>query len=138
MIGFVDAVKLFFKRYVDFEGRSSRAEYWWVTLFIVLVYIAFMILVGVLGAAGSNGAAGVIAGLLGLMFLAFFLGIIIPSIAVAVRRLHDTDKSGWWYLICLIPFGSIVLLVFFCLDGTPGTNRFGPDPYGRADVDTFN
>jgi uncharacterized membrane protein YhaH (DUF805 family) len=61
----------------------------------------------------------------------FGLAVLIPSIAVGARRLHDTDRSGWWLLIALIPFiGAIVLLVFFVLPGTQGTNRFGPDPYG--------
>lgn len=63
-------------------------------------------------------------GLLGILVL----GIIIPSLAVIVRRLHDTGKSGWWYLISFIPFGSIVLLIFFCLDSEPGTNKWGPNP----------
>ena len=66
---------------------------------------------------------------LGLFTLIFALGSTIPAIAVSVRRLHDTDRSGWWFLIQLIPLiGGIVLLVFFCLDSSPGQNRFGANP----------
>jgi uncharacterized membrane protein YhaH (DUF805 family) len=74
---------------------------------------------------------------LGLLVL-WWLGTLIPSIAVAVRRFHDQNQSGWLYLLCLIPYvGGIVLLVFMCLDGTPGPNRFGPDPKGRGAGDVF-
>ncbi|QMW23810.1 DUF805 domain-containing protein [Sandaracinobacteroides saxicola] len=118
------------RRYADFRGRSRRQEYWLFSLFLVVIY-AFVALVGTLvSPPGPNGEpGGVFIALVGILALAFF----IPSLAVAVRRLHDTDRSGWWYLIGLVPLiGSIVLLVFFVLDGTPGPNRFGDDPKGRG------
>ena len=119
---FTAAVRSVLSQYVGFGGRARRSEYWWFFLFSVLVSIATAILDVALGTNfedSSNGVIGLIAS------LALFL----PSLAVAVRRLHDTDRSGWWVLIGLIPLiGLIVLLVFFVQDGTRGPNRFGPDP----------
>jgi len=73
----------------------------------------------------------------GLLIGVFYLGIIIPSIAIAIRRLHDLDKSGWFYLLALVPLVSLILLVWFCMKGTDGPNRFGPDPLG-GNMDVFN
>lgn len=118
------------KRYFDFEGRSRRTEYWMYTLMTALLYLLCIALV-VIGAVGSEGSgemnptamAGV--GLMGLLFL----GLLIPSIAVQVRRFHDQDKSGWWVLLNLIPsIGGIIVLIFMCLEGTRGPNQYGPDP----------
>jgi uncharacterized membrane protein YhaH (DUF805 family) len=100
------------KQYAVFNGRARRKEYWMFTLFNVL--IAF-VLGFVLGLAGGAGSVRVIINV-------FQLAILIPSIAVGVRRMHDTDHSGWWLLL------PIVNLVFACIEGTPGPNRFGPDP----------
>lgn len=130
MIGFVDAIKMFFARYVDFEGRSTRAEYWWIQLFMLIVVIVLGGLGLVTGGdfeSGDISTLGMIFfGLLGL----FFLACIIPGIAVTVRRFHDQDKSGWMYLLSFIPYvGGIVIIVFMCLRGTEGPNRFGQDPF---------
>ena len=85
------------------------------------------------GASPSGPAMG-----LSMLLGAFGLAVFIPSLAVAFRRLHDTNRSAWWLLIALVPFiGAIVLLVFYLLDGTPGANRFGEDPKGRGAVETF-
>jgi uncharacterized membrane protein YhaH (DUF805 family) len=120
------------KRYFDFEGRSRRTEYWMYTLMTVLLYLLCIALI-VIGAVGSGDSgemnptamAGV--GLMGLLIL----GLLIPTIAVQVRRFHDQDKSGWWVLINLIPsIGGIIVLVFMCLEGTRGPNQYGPDPKG--------
>lgn len=78
-------------------------------------------------------------GEIGLMFAGIFLlFILIPSFAIGIRRLHDTDKSGWWLLIGIIPLASLVLFIFFCLRGTTGPNRFGDDPYGGVPADIFS
>jgi uncharacterized membrane protein YhaH (DUF805 family) len=114
------------KKYADFSGRAPRAEYWWFYLLIIIGYIVATILDSLLGLDGAVGPYGIVTALFG-------LAVLIPSIAVGARRLHDTDRSGWWLLIGLIPLiGAIVLLVFFVLPGTQGSNRFGPDPYGRG------
>lgn len=124
------------KRYADFNGRSCRKEYWMFYLFVILIYVALIIFGGLIGAgassAGNSSAMGIFGGIFGILLMIFVLGILIPSVAVGVRRLHDIDKSGWFYLIALIPFGSIVLLVWFCQRGTEGPNRFGDDPLGAA------
>lgn len=126
MVGFGEACSRFISRAFDFQGRSPRAEYWWPALGLA---IAGAIVFSLAGALGELGLA-----LLGI----FYLAIIVPSISLGIRRLHDTDRSGWWYLLALIPFGSLVLLVFFCLEGTKGENKFGPDPYGGVSADVFS
>ena len=144
-----------FKRYFDFQGRSRRMEYW---SFALLLFVVYVVLLGIMMAGGFSLAAlsgdpaaaasatmGPVfcigAGLLGL----FGLAIIIPSIAVVVRRLHDRDMSGWWYLgmivAAMIPFvgfiASIAFLVLMFLPGTPGPNRFGPDPKDPGSSEVF-
>lgn len=115
------------KRYADFSGRSRRKEYWMFYLMIILVYI-------VLALIGSALGEQVTAILIGI----FALGIIIPAIAVQVRRFHDQDKSGWFVLLGLIPFvGGLIVLVFMCLEGTRGPNQYGPDPKGAVDPAAF-
>jgi uncharacterized membrane protein YhaH (DUF805 family) len=110
------------KKYADFSGRAPRAEYWWFYLLTVVAYIVAMILDSIVGAGGAGG--------FGLLSIVVMLGLLLPSLAAGVRRLHDTDRSGWWLLIALVPLvGAIVLLVFWVLEGTRGDNRFGPDPY---------
>ncbi|HEX5994996.1 MAG TPA: DUF805 domain-containing protein [Jiangellales bacterium] len=125
-MSFTAAIRSVLTQYVGFKGRARRSEYWWFALFTVLVGIVAAILDSVLGTAfGSDGSTGVIGILLN-------LALLLPTLAVAVRRLHDTDRSGWWLLIALVPIvGAIVLLVFFVMDSTPGTNRFGANPKER-------
>jgi uncharacterized membrane protein YhaH (DUF805 family) len=127
-MSFVAAVRSVFSQYAGFGGRARRSEYWWFVLFSVLVGIVTSILDIALGTdfEGSITSSG-------LFSLIANLALLLPSLAVAVRRLHDTDRSGWWILIALIPLiGAIVLLVFFVQDGTPGANRFGPSPKHQA------
>jgi uncharacterized membrane protein YhaH (DUF805 family) len=174
------------KRYVDFSGRSRRMEYWMWQVFKLIVGCVFLILFLVLfgSAFASFGqtkdpneliAAGAGVVLLSMAYMIFVLAIFIPDIAVTIRRLHDSNRSGWWILGPIIPyFGglilagvtagagagmqpgdevgtglvatggiiglvavlialvmALVLIVFMFLDGTPGPNRFGPDPKGR-------
>jgi uncharacterized membrane protein YhaH (DUF805 family) len=156
------------KRYADFNGRSRRMEYWMFALFQFLLYLVlFAIMLGVAGGTaamsggGTNGAVGLLMsmGVLAIFMVVIWLGLIIPALAVAIRRLHDTDRSGWWLLVYVIPYvigtvvtvmgstaqsgglallgglfsligliGALVLFVFTVSPGTPGPNRFGPDP----------
>ncbi|MGQ4582322.1 DUF805 domain-containing protein [Lysobacter sp. F60174L2] len=109
------------KNYVGFEGRARRKEYWMFTLFNVIVSFVLGIIDGLGGLMTESGI-----GMLGLLYT---LAVLLPSIAVGVRRLHDIDKSGWWLLLVFIPLiGAIVLLVFAVMEGTRGSNRFGEDP----------
>ncbi|MEM8694423.1 MAG: DUF805 domain-containing protein [Pseudomonadota bacterium] len=127
------------RRYADFSGRSRRTEYWMFVLFYILLFIGLGIVGAifdtVLGTSGPDSPIGMFT--LGLISIAG-LALIIPSLAVQVRRFHDQDKSGWFILLGLIPYvGGLIVLVFMCLDGTPGPNRFGEDPKGRGTADTF-
>ncbi|MBX3177617.1 MAG: DUF805 domain-containing protein [Candidatus Hydrogenedentes bacterium] len=110
------------KNYTGFSGRAHRTEFWMYVLFTVIVVVVLSIIEGIVG-------------LTGILTTLYYLGTLLPNIAVSMRRLHDTDRSGWWLLIGFIPFiGAIVLLIFYCLDGTPGSNRFGADPKGGASM----
>lgn len=116
---FLMAVK---QKYADFSGRARRSEYWYFILVYMLILIALSIVDVVMGWFSTDAGVGVLSGI-------YTLALLIPSLSVAVRRLHDTDRSGWWLLIGLIPLiGGIVLLVFFVQDSQAGTNRFGPNP----------
>jgi uncharacterized membrane protein YhaH (DUF805 family) len=140
----MQAVKSVYRNYVTVSGRAARSEYWWFFLFSIIASIVISVIEAGLGlgqgvVTSSNGtfSANYSGGILsGIWALANFL----PSLAVGVRRLHDTDRSGWWLLIVLVPLiGAIVLLVFFCSRGTSGPNRFGRDPLRAADAgDVFS
>jgi uncharacterized membrane protein YhaH (DUF805 family) len=120
------------KRYAEFSGRSRRKEYWMFMLGVVIVAVILGIIEGILGIAGTVG------GVYGPLSLILVLAIIIPSLALQIRRFHDQDKSGWFVLIGFIPIvGSIAVLVFMCLEGTRGPNRFGPDPKDPYAEDVF-
>lgn len=107
------AYEQFWLRYVDFRGRSSRAEYWWVFLINLVLELLFT-----LGARSTSAVSD-----LGLLYV---LAAIIPGLALVVRRLHDSDHRGWWIFIALVPFvGALVLLFFELLPSTPGPNRYG-------------
>lgn len=125
------------RRYARFNGRARPREYWMFWLFIVLSMIALSILETALGLAvteqfvqtGPWSASAVYRTHGGPLTGLFALGIFIPHLAVMVRRLHDTDRRGWWLLLAFIPIlGGLVLLVFLVMGGTRGPNRFGPDP----------
>ena len=110
----IEAWKLvILERYAKFDGRAGRGEFWWFVLANFIVYTLLVILMQV-------------SGFFFVLYLLYALAVIVPSIAVAVRRLHDTNKSGWFLLIGLIPLvGAIILLVFYIQEGTPGPNDFG-------------
>ena len=114
--------KVVLENYANFSGRARRSEYWYFILFNMLFAIAAMVLDNVLGINFDPLPYGA-------LYALYALATIIPGLGVAVRRLHDVDKSGWFILIALIPFiGSIWLLVLFCTEGTKGTNKYGNDP----------
>lgn len=168
------------KRYAEFSGRSRRMEFWMWVLFQFLLGCAFLIaFLGLVGSAIFAGnmespeqmfaSGGAALGLI-LLWVVVVLAFFIPNLAVTVRRLHDTNRSGWWVMLYWGPYlasafmtpaitgaamnggnletmmgvslifssaqliGALVLLVFLFIDGTPGQNRFGPDPKGRADA----
>jgi uncharacterized membrane protein YhaH (DUF805 family) len=111
---FQTAVKtVLMQKYANFSGRAMRSEYWWYTLFAVVVSVVLYLIDSMLGTQ--------------LLQPIFGLATLLPGIGVCVRRLHDLDKSGWWLLIAFIPLiGALVLLYWFCQPGTPGDNQFGP------------
>jgi uncharacterized membrane protein YhaH (DUF805 family) len=166
-----------YRRFADFNGRSRRSEFWMFVLLQVIVTFVFIFLLFAAGGAmmltGGEPtqllAAGGMMAIFAIGFVIYWLATIIPYYAVSVRRLHDTDRTGWWAFIPLLinlfaqvvalgtaatgDFGamvvaagaismigfviSIVVLVFLCLDGTPGPNRFGHDPKQRGYEHTF-
>ena len=144
------------EKYADFSGRAPRAEYWWYALALVIVGIVLSIFESI------SGLRGMVFGVYGPLTVLLWLGTIVPGIAVSVRRLHDTNRSGWWLLL-MVPYllvmilaamalagvgiaalgaagllgivgliCAIVLLVFMVLPSTPGENRYGSNPYGAA------
>ena len=130
-MSFVDAVKAYFFKWNDFRSRSSRSEYWWATLFVTLAsYPAGFIIGGFIGltfaSSGFSESAMEIALIIAMLPLQIF--IIISSTCLVIRRLHDVDRSGWWYLIIFTIIGLIPLLIWYCTKGTDGDNRFGKDP----------
>jgi uncharacterized membrane protein YhaH (DUF805 family) len=125
------------RKYAQFDGRARRSEFWLFWLFIMIVQIVFNVLVATVGGGAMTAGAPPAGPVMGLYMLlgAFGLAVLVPGIAVAFRRLHDTNRSAWWLLIALIPFiGALVLIVFYLLPGTPGENRFGPDPKAPAEA----
>ncbi|OLO47286.1 DUF805 domain-containing protein [Actinomyces oris] len=124
---FGEAVKRFFQRYAQFRGYASRSEYWWVALFNGLIssglYIILLTILFSVGETSDNTGAGIGVAVVGFLFMAYGLATFIPFLAIAVRRLHDNGKSGLWLLISFVPGGSIVLLVFFCLESRPDLYR---------------
>jgi uncharacterized membrane protein YhaH (DUF805 family) len=115
-MGFVDAIKSGFNNYVNFSGRACRSEFWFWALFSLIANIVASIIDLGLG--------------VGFVGLIVALALLLPGIAVAVRRLHDIDRTGWWLLIAFTGIGIILLLVWDCIKGTSGPNRFGADPLG--------
>lgn len=110
------------KKYAEFSGRARRKEYWMFALFNIIFLVLAIILDNVLGTAIKGVGYG-------LFYILYALAVLIPGLAVAVRRLHDVGKSGWMMLIALIPLiGAIWLLVLMVIDSNPGENEYGPNP----------
>jgi uncharacterized membrane protein YhaH (DUF805 family) len=114
-MSFADAVRTCFTKYAEFKGRAGRPEYWWFFLSYLIAYSVVLIIASWLKA---SWLASIVA-----------LAYLIPLLAAAVRRLHDTGRSGWWYLIGLIPIvGTIILIVLLAQEGNPASNEYGPPP----------
>ncbi len=121
---FDQSISTCFQKYVVFSGRAPRSELWWFVLFVTVIHLLLGFIEGRLlpGMTDPEAGLGPLTGLWSLLTL-------LPTISVNVRRLHDRDRSGWWYWLWLVPLvGGIVMLVWFCRRGTQGPNRFGPDP----------
>ena len=123
-MGFAEAIKSFWSNYATFKGRARRSEYWFIQLFLIITNVAvgaidLVLMNGDVDRFIANGGGGIVG-------LVWILVTIVPALAVLVRRLHDTGKSGWWVLMGFVPFaGAIVLFVFTVLDSTPGENKYG-------------
>lgn len=156
--GIIECVKMFFKNYVNFEGRSRRSEYWKVVLFNLIIYIPFYIVYGILVASlianpnlmnnpehvlGSIGMGSII---LIFVYMLYGLACFLPFISILVRRLHDIGLSGYYamlLLLLLIPFiswiVSLMIIVAMCIDSKPGTNQYGPSvKYISEEEDTLH
>ncbi|QDK33999.1 DUF805 domain-containing protein [Sphingomonas sp. IC081] len=121
---FIEWLILPLKRYADFTGRSGRQEYWLFQAAAAVITFAFLLSVIDLG----SGSSILVAGSSGLALI----GLIVPQVALQVRRFHDQDKPGWFVLLNLVPYvGPVIVLVFMLLRGTPWENRYGPNPYDQ-------
>ena len=115
-MSFTEAISSGFSKYVVFNGRSSRSEYWWWMLFALIGLFVFAIVDSIIGTFP-------------LLYLIWWLAILLPGLAVTIRRLHDIDKSGWWILFGFVPLiGGIMWFIWYVGRGTEGPNRFGEDP----------
>jgi len=120
-MNFGQAIASGFKKYVDFTGRAARSEFWYWTLF---AFLASIVAAFIDGAAGL-GDVSPVQSIVGLVLL-------LPGLAVSARRLHDLDRTAWWLLLLLTGIGIILLIIWDCMRGTQGPNRFGPDPLAGA------
>lgn len=134
-MSFGEAIRVCFReKFATFDGRATRSEFWWFYLFAIIVgaigYIPFLLFAAI--SAGMDNALGTLFGLLTVLWVIVWLVILIalyiPLLAVGCRRLHDRGQSGWFQLLLLVPCGSLVLLVLWALEGTPGDNAYGPRP----------
>lgn len=148
-MGFGEAVSTCFRKYVDFQGRARRSEYWYFALFNGLALIGLVIvgaIIGVLLSSYTTDSKNVIIGAIVVLVVLYWLAIVLPGLAVAVRRFHDLGVTGWFVLIFAvagaIPFvgwiASIGQLIWFCMRGTEGENDYGPDPYGPDITNVFS
>lgn len=123
-----------FENYANFNGRARRSEFWYFTLFNIIVDIIFLILIGIVASNAGNGAYGTAIVALYIGYMLYNLAMAIPTIAVSVRRLHDIDKSGWFYLIGFVPLvGQILLIIWFATEGSKGSNEYGHNPKEHPD-----
>lgn len=109
------------KKYADFDGRARRTEYWTFFLFNLIIGLVLGFIEGIVGIAPESEQS--------ILAILYTLAVLVPGLAVGVRRLHDTGRSGWWLLIAFVPIlGAIILLVFSLQDSQPGNNLYGPNP----------
>lgn len=132
-MNFTAAIRSFWSRFADFKGRSRRSEYWYVQLFLVVTNLAvagidLALMDGDLDRFIANGGGGIVG-------LIWIFATIVPALAVLIRRLHDTGRTGWWALVGLVPFvGAIVLLVFTVSDSSNGENKYGTSPKASSNL----
>lgn len=110
---FQTSIRTCLNKYADFSGRASRSEYWWFMLFYILAYLALAIVAAILHFP---------------LLVILILGLVVPGISAAARRLHDTGKTGWWQLISIIPLIGLVLIVFLAQEGTAEGEKYGAAP----------
>lgn len=131
-MGFGEAISTCFRKYAVFSGRATRPEYWYFVLFMYLLYIPIVVWAASTSELATWDSDARMPVGIAAVLAAVGLGMLLPAWAAAVRRLHDTDHSGWFLFISLIPLvGGIILLVTLATDGTQGPNRYGADPKGR-------
>jgi len=118
------------KNYTNFSGRSQRAEYWYYFLFYVILFLIFLFIDLALGWADEQAGIGILSGIL-------VLGLLVPTLAVGVRRLHDIGRSGWWMLLSFVPFGAFALMIMATFDSKPGSNQWGPSPKENPALETM-
>ena len=132
-MNFTAGIRSFWSRFADFKGRSRRSEYWYVQLFLVVTNLAvagidLALMDGDLDRFIANGGGGIVG-------LIWIFATIVPALAVLIRRLHDTGRTGWWALVGLVPFvGAIVLLVFTVIDSSNGENKYGTSPKASSNL----
>lgn len=132
-MNFTAAIRSFWSRFADFKGRSRRSEYWYVQLFLVVTNLAvagidLALMDGDLDRFIANGGGGIVG-------LIWIFATIVPALAVLIRRLHDTGRTGWWALVGFVPFvGAIVLLVFTVSDSSNGENKYGTSPKASSNL----
>jgi len=119
-MNFTEATESFFRKYADFSSRSSRSEYWYAYLFIAMVGLGIGFLEGFMGLFPQSNQS--------ILIIPFQIGVLIPSFAILARRLHDINKSGWWYLIVFTIIGVIPLIYWLCKAGDDGENNYGFNP----------
>jgi len=131
-MGFVAAVAKSYANILNFSGRASRAEYWWFVLyqFLAIFGLTFGMMMYAMGLE-PNEAEALAAQSVGVWMIVYTVAFWLPALSSLIRRLHDTDHSGWWYFIVMVPIVGVFILLFFLLmSSSPGRNRFGTHPYG--------
>ncbi len=149
MVGFGEAISLFFRNYVNFEGRASRAEFWWSALFQIIVYISIFILAVIaqafLGSPATDGYSSP-AAIMMISMAIFYLICWLPRLSIKVRRFHDLDQTGWLVLVFILANAFVIFswfaqMIWFAMPGTQGPNQYGSNHYGKDpfgfDADIF-
>jgi uncharacterized membrane protein YhaH (DUF805 family) len=126
-VGFAESVLGTLRRFSVFSGRASVAEYWWFALFQVLIWAPLLLTANILGGRVSETVGALLLGM-SLVLLVAALSLFVPALAVTVRRLHDTERTGWWALLLLIPLVAVVVFFFMLLPGSDTRNSYGPAP----------